>query len=76
MVTTEPPSSPLLKIHDAAAYIQMSVSWMKQNPAAIPYVRIGRQRGGCAAISMPTSSAIRVTLKLYSGDVENGKKQQ
>jgi predicted DNA-binding transcriptional regulator AlpA len=35
--------SPLLKCSDAAAYIGMSVSWLKQNPDMIPYVRIGEK---------------------------------
>lgn len=39
----EPPKSPLLRIAEAAAYIGMSTSFLKQNPDLIPYIRIGRK---------------------------------
>jgi len=34
---------PLMKIADLATYLGVSESWIKQNPNAIPYVRLGKK---------------------------------
>lgn len=40
MSVNKPPQSPLMKIADAARYIGMSQSWLKNHWNLIPYVRI------------------------------------
>lgn len=44
MTNFEQPKSPLLKIREAANYIGMSISWLKQHGSRIKYVRIGRSK--------------------------------